>query len=239
MPLFGRKKADPSAPSPMPAGLPVPVATGATGDLPCSHTDCDRRDGLPCSYRDRRDNACPSQWCPEHYQLVQGAPYCRRHVSVARALTHHSAAHAVAPDLNNRAPSLCEWVAAAIDPRIEDALRQTAASRPGSSVLFEPLELVLEGTPRMRYWERSWKLVDHTGPLAKLVIRVSEEDDRTVIAIADRKHLVEIVPPWVDRRAADDASRERFYASMVHSLLQGLEDSLRTSDAAGMGHLPT
>ena len=243
MPLFGRKQAEPQQAEPqLPAAEPVEhlalVAVGPTGDLECMHPECNRRDGVLCSYRDRRGNGCETQWCPDHYGLVDGAPYCRRHVSVARALTRHTAAHAVAPDLGNRAPSLCEWVAAAITGRVEDILKRAASARPGSAVVVEPLELVLEGTPRMRYWERSWKLLDHTGPLAKLVIRVGEEDDRTAIAIVARAHLVEIVPPWVDRRVTDDAGRESFYASIVAALSEGLENYLEASEAAARGFLP-
>ena len=239
MPFFGRKQAEPPHPAAEPLEQPVPAPVRPTGDLDCSHPDCNRSDGVLCSYRDRRGMGCETPWCPDHYGLVEGAPYCRRHVSVAGALARHTSAYAVAPDLGNRAPSLCEWVAAAITGRLEDVLTRTASTRPGSAVVVEPLELVIEGTPRMRYWERSWKLLDHTGPLAKLVIRVGEDDDRTVIAIVARARVVDIIPPWVDRREIDDAGRESFYGSIVAALSQGLDDYLKASDAAQRGFLPS
>ena len=241
MPLFGRKKAepqvDPVTATPIAAPEPV-VLAGPTGELACDHPYCNRHDGVQCVYRDRRESTCKTQWCPDHYQLIGGAPYCRRHVAIARALARHTATHAVAPDIDNRAPSLCEWVASAIEERVVGALGAASSGHPGSRMLTEELELVLEGTPRMRYWERSWKLVDHTGPLAKVAIRVSENNDSEVMAIVGRETLAAVVPPWVDRSATDDASREGFYVGLVHTLSRGLNDYLNTNRAAGQGILP-
>ncbi|MGI8609035.1 MAG: hypothetical protein ACR2MY_07375 [Candidatus Dormibacteria bacterium] len=237
MPLFGRKKSEATAP-PAPAVQPAIAESGPAGDLACEHPDCNRHDGVRCAYKDRRDSSCHTQWCPDHYQLVDGTPFCRRHVAIARALTHHSSAYAVAPDIENRAPSLCEWVAAAIDARVMGAMQEARSAQPGSTVSTEPLELVLEGTPRKRYWERSWKLADHTGPLAKLVIRVSEDNDREVMAMVGRQVMAAVVPPWVDRSATDEASRAGFYAGILNALSRGLADYLKTNQAAHEGRHP-
>jgi hypothetical protein len=237
MPLFGRKKEAPVTP---PAPVPEPVAAepaGPTGDLACLHPYCNRHDGVRCAYQDRRGSTCETQWCPDHYSLVGAAPYCRRHVAVARALTRHTSGQAVAPDISNRAPSLCEWVGSAIDERMSNMLAEVSAANPGSTILKEELELVLEGTPRRRYWERSWKLLDHTGPLAKVAIRVSEEDDRTVNAMIGREGVAALVPPWVDRSASDEASREAFYSSLTDVLARGMADNMKTNEAAGRGYL--
>lgn len=239
MPLFGRKKAEGPPPGPGAAGeAPAIPAARPAGDLACEHPYCNRHDGVRCAYLDRREVGCQTQWCPDHYQLVGGAPYCRRHVAIARALTRHSAEHAVSPDIGNRAPSLCEWVAAAIEDRVLAVLNEARAAQPGSTVITEPLELLLEGMPRVRYWERSWKLADHTGPLAKLAIRVSEENDGEVLAMVGREPLVAVVPPWVDRAATDEESREGFYVGLLHALSNGLAENLRVNQAARQGHLP-
>jgi hypothetical protein len=222
MPLFGRKKQAPEPPPPA-AEAPPPMPSG---DLACDYPDCTRHDGLRCAYGDRRQAHCQTQWCPDHYVLVEGLPYCRRHVAVAEALLAHEEGLAAAPDIHNRAPSLCAWVANSIDDEVRSLLTAAVGGKPGVAIVADPLELLLEGTPRMRYWERSWKLSDNLGTLVKLNLRVAEANDREVLAMVGREVVAALEPPWVNRPAVDARSREEFQAAILDHFRSGLDNYL-------------
>jgi len=98
--------------------------------------------------------------------VVGRAPYCPRHAGVVRALAHAPEEEREYPDVGNRAPSLCEWMAAALEESVQPLLAHYRAYRPDSSVAPESLTMAPTGTPRVRGWEHRWRLLDHTGPLA-------------------------------------------------------------------------
>jgi hypothetical protein len=185
-----------------------------------------------CSYRDRRQGRCQTQWCPDHYHLVAGTPYCRRHHAVATALLAYDEGVATAPDIGNRAPSLCEWVANTIDADVRALLTEVAEKQPALIIQADPLSLLLEGTPRARYWERSWKLMDNLGTVVKLVLRVAEESDREVLVMVGREIVAATVPPWVDRDGSNPESRAEFHERLVRGFGRGLDNYLSLNSAA-------
>src|ERR1035437_10802886 len=81
-----------------------------SGSLPCHDHGCLHETAVPCAYTDRRGRACPTAWCPDHYAVVSGVPYCRRHAGVVRALAAQPDELRLWPDVSNRAASLCEWI---------------------------------------------------------------------------------------------------------------------------------
>src|SRR5258708_5272809 len=95
---LGRRVTQPKTP-------PAPV-----GSLPCYDRGCVRLNAIPCAYKDRRGRACETAWCPDHYAVVGGVPYCRRHSGVVRALAAQPPELRLNPDVANRAASLCEWI---------------------------------------------------------------------------------------------------------------------------------
>lgn len=231
----------PAAPPPAPlpvAPAPVP-APGIRGRLPCSERGCQRHDAVACAYVDRRRRPCPTAWCPDHQVLVGGRPHCRRHSRVsAAAFPDEFQAGQALPDLENRSPSLADYVGDALEPRILDFLGRLR--RPGSydQVAAEPVHVIHPTTGGARRWDRTWKLYDHTGVQVKVSVEVDESRDPEVLVRVGRHVVSQAVPPWIERRRQglpplppgdDTATRERFYAALwepaVPRLLADLEES--------------
>jgi hypothetical protein len=235
MPWFGRRKPETPAPaSPVaPPSTPPPPA----GHLACSHLACPRQDALECPYVDRRGRSCGTNWCPDHYHLVGQKAYCRRHVAIGRALLSAGDEGSGAPDTQNRAPSLCEWVGHHVEAETLQVLEEVREGAPGTFVSADELSLFTEGTPRVRYWERSWKLSDNQGTLLKLGIRVAEPEDSEVQVLVGREMIEAMVPPWVGN-VTDAAARAEFYASVIRIFREGSARYLEANAPALRGRLP-
>jgi hypothetical protein len=189
---------------------------GAVGDLPCSEQGCANETGVRCTFIDRRGRKCSTFWCPEHRASAEGSVYCRRHAGVILALSASSATGSV-PDLANRSPSLANWVANDIDDAVRVLLQGIA--RGGENLVVEPVALLYYGVERERRWERSWKLLDHTGVAIKVSIEVDEPTDPEVAVRVANVVVAKGVPPWIEHRrrsetidpGLDDAERRQFY----------------------------
>jgi hypothetical protein len=132
------------------------------------------------------------------------------------------------PDVDNRAPSLCEWMAASLEPVMLQLLGHYQAQRPGSRPAPQAVTLVPAGTPRVRGWEHRWRLVDDTGPILTVALRVEEPRDSVVIIKVNGIACHEAVPPWISepgplsaeadqqRRAAFDNGLLTVAAEQVH-----------------------
>ncbi|MHB8507158.1 MAG: hypothetical protein ACYDGR_00725 [Candidatus Dormibacteria bacterium] len=202
----GRPEPEELAPTPA-APSPAPEASAAiVGDQRCSLPGCPREDAVACSYTDRRGRSCPTAWCPDHQQDVDRSPYCRRHSGVVRALlAGDSLEHAQGPDIDSRAPSLAEWVGNQVDVAATGVLNGLKTDFSGVTMIAEPLSLVITGTPRVRRWQRAWKLSGHTGVIIKIAIGVDENRDHEVIAMVDGEEVGRTVPPWIANRVAGQA----------------------------------
>lgn len=206
------------------------MVTLPVGVEPCTDGGCSQRDGLRCAYVDRRGHACPTAWCPEHRVVVNGAVYCRRHAGVIRALPP-DAASAGLPDLENRAPSLVEWVARDLDAPIHALLEHLR--RPSELLTRDATHLGFSGVERRRRWQRYWKLSTETGPVHWVRIDVLEDRSDTVNVHVDGHPVISRVPPWIEARQArtlltperDAAARRGFTEEMVAAIQEALSPS--------------
>jgi hypothetical protein len=152
--------------------------------------------------------------------VLEGATYCPRHAGVVRALQHAPEEEREYPDVGNRAPSLCEWMAAALEESVRPLLDHYQAYKPDTWAAPETLTMAPTGTPRVRGWEHRWRLVDATGPLLTIALRVEEPRDSVVIIKINGVACHEAVPPWISDPGpvlpdADQQRRAQFnYALM-------------------------
>jgi hypothetical protein len=109
-------------------------------------------------------------------------------------------------EIDNRAPSLAEWVANEVDDALKVLLNDVRGPRRDIVMSAEPLDLVSMGTPRVRTWERTWKLSSHTGILVKVALMVDEANDAEVQARVDSEMVFRAIPPWIERRLQPDAA---------------------------------
>jgi hypothetical protein len=205
-------------------GAATALSPTAGGRDRCHLAGCRRRDGMPCSYVDKRGRSCPTAWCAEHTVPVGGLPFCRRHASTLIAL---DGAEAIAglPDLDNRAPSLVGWMGRELDGPIRDLLRRVAPND-SAAVITDPVRLLLTPGGGPRRWAKAWKVLDDRWVVNRVSVEVDEHDDSEVSARVDADLIGKGVPPWIEHRragvavdAATDANeRRQFTAAMARSI---------------------
>lgn len=214
---------------------PPPEAAGTAhvvGTLPCSERDCAHHTGEPCGYVDRRSRTCGTAWCPDHQSIVGGVVYCRRHAGVVRALQGQE--QAIMPDLENRAPSLVNWVGHDVEQVIQDIVTGYRAQLGTDRLIADPVHMVFLGPERARVWERSWKLVDHTGWSLRVALEVDELRDTVVAVRVGRNVVARMTPPWIDARMRgevvppdlDAQHRADFYRGIASAVAQAIEQEL-------------
>jgi len=219
----GRDSGEPEAEAPAPQHA---------GTLPCSERDCPNQTGEACAYVDRRQRSCGTAWCPDHQSVVGGAVYCRRHAGVVRALSGQS--QSVMPDLENRAPSLVNWVGRDVEQVIQDIVTGYRAELGTDHLVADPVHLVFLGPERARVWERSWKLVDHTGWSLRVALEVDELRDTEVAVRVGRNVVARMTPPWIDARRrgevvapeVDAEQRAEFYRGIAAAVASAIEHEL-------------
>lgn len=208
------------------AAAAAAAAAPIEGTEPCTERGCGNANGAPCAYADRRGSTCATAWCPEHQVVFEKQSYCRRHAGVMHALSYLPPNERQPPDVGNRAASLCEWTSAALDERMRAILTESGVGGGGALLVVDPLTVSLMGTPRIRTWVHSWKVVDQTGTLLKIAIEVTEANDDTVIARVGAYEAERVVPSWIaDRRAGtlvepppDWERRETFQSRLIDSI---------------------
>ena len=187
----------------------------------CSEKGCTATNAVACAYVDRRQRACPTAWCPQHQSVVDGLPYCRRHAGVLRAIGTDPDRLKSLPDLENRAPSLVNWVARDVDADIRALLRHYSA---GGDVADSPILAV--GHASNRIWSRHWKVLSHTGFDLRIAISVAENQDTVLLGYVEGTLVHTVEPPWIVARrrgaafdAADDReAREQFRSELIAAL---------------------
>ena len=192
---------------------------------------CSRHDGLPCAYIDGQDRSCGTDWCPDHRLTIQDQCYCRRHAGIVAALGAFGPTVHL-PDVDNRAHSLANWVGNDLDEGIREIFEKAKKPDGLEAVLSEPIAYVY--TPyRTHLWERAWKLVTPTGTTRKVSIDVDEDNDTEVRLRIDRKTVMSMVPPWIDRRfagpkfASDEQARREYYSVFLAAIRDGLAKDAR------------
>ncbi len=223
----------PSAPAPTspaspaaPIGQEVAHLPASDGDHPCQQRGCPSRNAERCHYVDRRGRQCESALCPQHSASVDGVVYCRRHAGTIAAIGYFE--RSGMPDLDNRAPSLVNWVARDLDAFITDTLVGVAG--PGERFVREPLVSTFPERTGIRRYERTWKLVDHTGVRLVVALFVRGEEDVTVRVRVGATVAAEGIPPWIERRlqgtevgaATDRSQRDLFYGFLQKHILEGV-----------------
>lgn len=217
--LFGRKRQEPTA----------PTAAAASG-LACGVPGCPNKTGQQCGYRDRRGRMCQAVFCPDHGATLYGTAYCRRHAGTVRAIGELARDPNGRPDVNDRTPSLVNWIARDLDQHIRRLLAETA--RDGEQVVAdESVRLSRDGSRNLR-WERSWRLVESTGLVLKITVHVSEENDALVRINVGSEMVADGIPPWIARRrmgeevdvAIDLAQRKLFYTYLEESIASAVAE---------------
>jgi hypothetical protein len=211
--LFRRRHQESEAPS-------SPVATGVACGIP----GCANKTATPCGYRDRRGRMCQTLFCPEHGATIYGIAYCRRHASTVQAIGELANDPNGLPDVNDRTPSLVNWISRDLNDHIRAQLLETA--RPGEEVIADDAVRLSRDNNRNLRWERSWRLVESTGLVLKITIHVSEENDALVRISVGSEMVADGIPPWIARRrmgeevdmAIDIAQRRLFYQYLAESI---------------------
>jgi len=218
---------DSTAASARPVGRPP----GASAPTRCWQGGCSRTDVERCAFVDRYERRCASQWCPEHARTASGGQYCRRHASVVPVLpvrTHPSAV----PELDNRAPSLVNFVAQGIDAPVRALLKPRATA--GEAVAVEPVHVAM-GT-RSRRWEHAWSLRTTAGhDRLRVALEVDDLRDPEIGLRIGREVVSRSIPPWIGRRLRNErvdearsaAERADFFAALVGLIRETLDSSER------------
>ncbi len=216
MPLFKRKD---KAAEPAPGGQPDEVLEAIpTGNAQCLAIGCPNHNATQCRYMDRRGRRCETHWCPDHVRMVASQPYCPRHAGIMTALTL-SPKKGHLPDLDNRAPSLANWVGNDMDAGIRKILREVLNEHDAETIIVEPVGYVFTVHDKAHRWERAWKLANHTGVTLKISIDVDEANDSMVRVRVGQQSVTKVVPPWVEHNrkreridpATDANERREFY----------------------------
>ena len=222
--LFRRSRTEGAVPPTAPALLP-------TTGVACTLAGCSNDNAQPCAYRDGRGRPCAAAHCPVHGVVSDGKFYCRRHAGVMRAVGAEATPQGGLPDVDNRAPSLVNWIARDLDQNVRRLL--TGVARPGESVIADETVHVARDFNRKARWEQSWRLVDHTGVILKVTIQVLEENDSLVRVHVGSGVIADGIPPWIVRRtedsdvATDVEQRQRFYQWLDESIFMAV-DRFRT-----------
>jgi hypothetical protein len=190
----------------------------------CTAAGCRRRDGIRCSYVDKRARACPTAWCPEHVVEVSGIAYCRRHASTMIAI-EGSEVIAGLPDLDNRAPSLAGWVGRELDAPIRELFARIAPVS-AARLVADPVRLLMTPGGTTRRWAMTWKMIHRNEIVSRVSIEVDEADDCQVAALVDNELIGQGIPPWIEHRlaghrvdaAVDAAERQQFATAMARSI---------------------
>lgn len=204
----------------------TPALEVVTGVI-CAAPGCAKETAVRCAYRDRRERQCTAQFCAAHSVILDGVAYCRRHAGTVQAIGDLATQMVGRPDVDDRKPSLVNWIARDLDSTIREML--TRAMRPGEKVLADSVvRLTRNGLRRVR-WERSWRIVDHTGVVLKVVIHMSEDDEGVHVGVGNEL-AADAVPPWIARRrgdadveaAIDISQRERFYRFLEENISEAV-----------------
>ena len=208
------------------------------GTLQCSERGCREATAILCSYHDRRGRNCDTAFCREHWSMVGGVVYCRRHAGTVVALGDSTQTGAF-PELENRGPSLVSWIANDLTHDVEAILRKAARHR--ETVKTETELAVVFDSKHQRRWERSWKLMEPTGITVKVAVSVSEEGDDALVDVRVGSNVIARgVPPWIARRRAgltvapgvDSAQRELYHRFFIDHISE--EVALQRSASASL-----
>jgi hypothetical protein len=197
---------------------------------------CGNQTAKLCAYRDRRERACSVAICPAHGISLAAVMYCRRHAGTVQAIGELARDPGGRPDLDDRAPALVDWIARDLDKDIRTLLARTA--RPGESVISDDAVRLAHDFRRNPRWERSWRVVEHTGPVLNVTLHVAEDDDALVHVRVGTETVANGIPPWIARRnegqdveaAIDISQRRLFYRYLEETISDAVTRFRERSD---------
>jgi hypothetical protein len=119
---------------------------------------------------------------------------------------------------------------------VRDILANLAHS--GERVLSDQEVTLVHDQSRRPRWERSWRLVDHTGVIVKITCVVTDDDDAVVRVRVGSDEVVRAVPPWIERRRrglqtteeVDSSQRRIFYRFIEENIAATAERKRRAND---------
>ena len=204
--------------------------------LLCQERGCANYNAIECGYRDRRGRACRATFCPEHSVVVDHVRYCRRHAGTMRALGQRGHVRSGLPDIDNRGPSLVNFIADHLDPTVTALLESVA--RPEERVLGDSEVTMAFDPDRNPRWERSWKLVESTGVVVKVTVFVEDRRDAVVTVRVGSELVAEGVPPWIQHRMNGDvvspeveqSERALFYRYLEENVTAAVNQVRERSD---------
>lgn len=198
------------------------------GDQACMEKGCSQHNAVMCNYIDRRRRRCTFALCPDHWGMVGGIVYCRRHAGTIAAVGKHPDPLGM-PDIDNRAPSLVNWIAGQINGPVVAELQQLRHGE--QQIVQQPGVLVAHDRNRRARYEHAWKIVETTGAIAAVTLFVHEDSPDLVQVRVGAGVVAEGIPPWIERRRlnivvspeVDKSQRELFYNFLmehIHTALQ-------------------
>jgi hypothetical protein len=160
--------------------------------------------------------------------IVAGIAYWRRHAGTVQAIGELATDSRGLSDLDDRTPSLVDWIVRDLDLNIRGLL--AFMTREGETIVVDEVVRLARDRDRAARWERSWRILENTGVVLKVTVRVSEEDDSRVQVTVGSKVVADAVPPWIagPREGAeveatiDIMQRQRFYRSLEESVAGGV-----------------
>jgi hypothetical protein len=205
----------------------APKPAPASG-ITCTMRSCTNDTARLCAYRDRRERSCTAAICPAHGISVGGRTYCRRHAGTVQAIGELARDQSAHPDVDDRAPSLVDWIGRDIDRDIRTLLAR--AARPGETVLADDAARLAHDFRRNARWERSWRLIESTGPILNVTLHVAQDDDSLVRVRVGTETVADGVPPWIARRrdgqdveaAIDISQRRLFYRYLEETISEAV-----------------
>jgi hypothetical protein len=144
-----------------------------------------------------------------------------------QALDTSSGRPVIVPDVNDRAPSLVNWIARDIDAVIRCLLADAAIA--GESIVADDYVQMVRDHTREARWERGWRLLDHTGLVLKVTLFVNDSDDSVVFIRLGEVIIASGTPPWIANRpqgvteaSIDIGQRHTFYKSIETAIAAAL-----------------
>lgn len=206
------------------------------GTLQCQARGCSNHTAMTCEYVDKRGRPCQSAFCPGHWSVVGGVVFCRRHASTIRAIGENALDRMAWPDVDNRGPSLVNWISRELDERVRSLLTDVAEGEE-RVIVDRTVGLAYDHRRRPR-WERAWKLVETTGLVMKVAIQVDESEDALVTVRVGNEMVAQGIPPWIARRHSgedldpdvDRLRRELFHRFLEENICEGVKRLRARSD---------
>ncbi|HEV2953150.1 MAG TPA: hypothetical protein VG015_03565, partial [Candidatus Dormibacteraeota bacterium] len=187
----------------------------------CSAGDCQSQGQWQCAYVDSNHRRCETRWCQSHGTVLNGWVFCRRHATVADAITRAAGTLRevkTVPAVGDRGMGLAVAVGTEISHQMMSLLHSAYGSYPYAQIhgddmvraVWQDRHEVASGldgeqpmvtkTWRELYWEWSWSVSTSAGFLKRVVLSVPAFDPPIVQIKVDRNPVFSGIPDWIEKR---------------------------------------